>query len=166
MNGVPVVGAAAAFAGEVRPDAPGAEKHRSLELVLIFLGFGHRAPAAVFIRNGPHKLAMAVPAGFAHIGLAANAKGIGGRLVEPGFAGGVGLFRGSIRRKLAEGGLERLWEAFGEVFKLIPHIRVHELLCGFLRLIAIHEYRHNGLRNKRQPKEEDAGDEKGSGPIL
>jgi hypothetical protein len=166
MNSVPVVGAAAALAGEVGPDAPGAEKHRSLELVLIFLGFGHRAPAAVFIRNGPHKLTMAVPAGFAHIGFAANAKGVGGSLVQPGFAGSVGLFRGRIRRKLTKGGLERLWEAFGEVFKLITHIGVNKLLCGFLRLIAIHEYRHNGLRNKRQPKEEDAGDEKGSGPVL
>ena len=69
MHRVPVVGAPASLAAQVRSDPPRPEHHGPLQLILIFLGLRNRSPASLFIGDRPHELAVAMPAAFTDIDL-------------------------------------------------------------------------------------------------
>ena len=160
VDGVPVVRAASALADEVGPDAAGAEEHRALELVLVFLGLGDRAPAAILVRDGPDELAVAVPAALAGVDLAPEPERLGALLVEP-FLQGRGVLGG-----LAERLLEGDGEASGEVLELKPDVRVDELLGRLLGEVLVHQDGHDRVRDERQREEDHARDQEDAGLFL
>ncbi len=86
VDGVPVVRPAASLAAQVGPDAAGAEHHRALQLVLVFLGLRDRPPAPILVRDRTDELAVAVPAALADVDLAAQPQGLSSPRVEPLFA--------------------------------------------------------------------------------
>ena len=124
MDGVPVVGAPAPLAAQVGPDAPGAEHHGTLQLVLIFLGLRDRPPSPVLVRDRPDELAVAVPAALADVDLPAEPQGVWRS----------DLFSHSSRcagpPAAAVGGREAVGISPCQVFELIAQVAVFSTSCS------------------------------------
>ena len=143
MDGVPVVAAAASFAAQVGADAPRAEHHGPLQLVLVFDRLRHRSPAAALVRHRPDELAVAVPAAFADVHLAADPQRLGTVL----------------GRRLAEVLLELLRIAEAQILELVEQVLIDDFFGRLLRQVAVHQDRHDRVREEREQEEPKPADQ-------
>src|SRR5262249_37699624 len=145
VDGVPIVRMAASLAAQVGTDPSGPKKHGPLEHVLVFLGLGDRTEAPILVRDGSHKLTMAVPAAFSNIDsvtLDQSRASLGGQPV---------LARGGVLRWSAIHVGKAVGKAPRQVLELKAEVAVlgDDLFGRSLRNMAIHQRGQQGVRQER-----------------